>query len=371
MWILTVISFVPLFMILLLNGIGFLTRQPLRRSWLTIAILTLVNSLLDWLMLASLPWMGLSFGPQAGSPLFVFHVTRLIFLFIGLVGLILMSNRSKAKYQLVVIPLSLVQIVLSLLAFDGMYIEPFRLTTTEVKLNSQAFEPGHPLTIVHLTDLHFEHVTRREEAVLAQLDTIQPDLILLTGDYVSDDYVHDPVVLEQTQAFLSLLSAPYGVYAITGATDYPDVVPIFEDLPIRLLDNEVEVLNLPMVELALVGVSHLGFDTDRRNLERLMRNVPNDVYTILLYHTPDLIETASTEEIDLYLAGHTHGGQVRLPFYGALITFSRYGKQYEMGQFQVGETTLYVSRGLGMDGTPLPRVRFLCPPEVVVFELGE
>ncbi len=371
MWIFTVIAFLPLFMLLALTGAGFLTRQPLRRSWLWLAFLTLAISLLDWLMLAALPWLGLSYGPQAGSPLYFFHVARLMLLFAGLVMLILMSNRPRARFQFIVIPLGLIHVILSLLAFDGMYIEPFRLTTTEVRLNSQASEPGKPLTIVHLSDLHFEHVTRREEDVLAQLDAIQPDLILLTGDYVSDDYVHDPVVLEETQSFLSLLSAPYGVYAVTGATDYPDVVPIFEELPIRLLQNEVEVLTLPNGDFVLVGVSHLGYNTDRRNLEQLMATVPDDAYTILLYHTPDLIETASAHGIDLYLAGHTHGGQVRLPFYGALVTFSRYGKQYEMGQYQVGETTLYVSRGLGMDGTPLPRVRFLCPPEVVVFELGE
>jgi len=371
MWIFTVITFLPLFIVLLLTGVGFLTRQPLRRSWLWLAFLTLGISLLDWLLLAALPWLGLSFGPQTGSPLFLFHLVRLMLLFTGLVVLILMSNKHGIRFRLIVIPISLIQIALSVLAYDGMYIEPFRLTTTELQLQAPAFKDGHPLTIVHLSDLHFEHVTRREEAVLAQLDAIQPDLILLTGDYVSDDYVNEPAVLEETQSFLSLLSAPYGVYAVTGATDYPDVVPIFETLPIRLLQNEVEVLALPDGDLTLVGVSNLGFATDRRNLERLMVNVPDDAYTILLYHTPDLIDTASAGGIDLYLAGHTHGGQVRLPFYGALITFSRYGKQYEMGQYQLGGTTLYVSRGLGMDGTPLPRVRFLCPPEIGVIELDQ
>ena len=98
---------------------------------------------------------------------------------------------------------------------------------------------------------------------------------------------------------------------------------------------------------------------------------PPEAYTLLLYHSPDLIETASSVGVDLYLAGHTHGGQVRLPFYGAVITFSAYGKQYEMGWYEVGATTLYVSRGLGMEGWDAPRMRFLCPPEMEVVELGE
>ncbi len=75
--------------------------------------------------------------------------------------------------------------------------------------------------------------------------------------------------------------------------------------------------------------------------------------------------------MDLYLSGHTHGGQVRLPFYGAVFTASYYGKKYEMGQYQLGPATLYVSRGIGMAGGLIPRVRLLCPPELVLVELGK
>jgi len=91
----------------------------------------------------------------------------------------------------------------------------------------------------------------------------------------------------------------------------------------------------------------------------------------LLYHTPDVIEEASASGVDLYFAGHTHGGQIRLPFYGAIVTFSKYGKKYEVGKYIVGATTLYVSRGLGMEGWQLPRIRFLSPPELVLVELGK
>jgi predicted MPP superfamily phosphohydrolase len=102
----------------------------------------------------------------------------------------------------------------------------------------------------------------------------------------------------------------------------------------------------------------------------LMQTVPAGAYSVLLYHTPDLIDTASALGVNLYLAGHTHGGQIRLPFYGALITFSAYGRRYQMGRYTLGPTTLYVSRGLGMEGLGLPRVRILCPPEVDVISLA-
>ena len=79
-------------------------------------------------------------------------------------------------------------------------------------------------------------------------------------------------------------------------------------------------------------------------------------FTILLYHMPDLMPEAEAQGIDLYLAGHTHGGQWRLPGYGALITSSIFGKRYEMGHYTEGGTQLYVSRGLGMEGlfSPFP-----------------
>ena len=86
---------------------------------------------------------------------------------------------------------------------------------------------------------------------------------------------------------------------------------------------------------------------------------------MLLYHTPDLMPQASDLGVDLYLAGHTHGGQWRLPGFGALLTSSIHWKRYESGLYREGDTRLYVSRGLGMEGFGTPRARFFCPPEVV------
>jgi predicted MPP superfamily phosphohydrolase len=73
--------------------------------------------------------------------------------------------------------------------------------------------------------------------------------------------------------------------------------------------------------------------------------------------------------VDLYLCGHTHGGQIRLPLIGALVTSSKFWKRYEMGRYVEANTTLYVSRGIGMEGMGAPRARFLCPPEIELFEI--
>ena len=93
---------------------------------------------------------------------------------------------------------------------------------------------------------------------------------------------------------------------------------------------------------------------------------PNTGPRILLYHAPDLMVEASQHEVDLYLCGHTHGGQVRLPGYGAILTSSQLGKRYEMGLYRSGRTQMYVSRGVGLEGLSAPRVRFLAPPEITL-----
>jgi predicted MPP superfamily phosphohydrolase len=102
---------------------------------------------------------------------------------------------------------------------------------------------------------------------------------------------------------------------------------------------------------------------------RLLENVPANRFSIFLYHNSDLVEDLENLNVDLYLCGHTHGGQVQLPFYGALVTLSKFGKKYEAGMFTVNDTILYVNRGIGLEGGLAPRVRFLARPEITVFDI--
>lgn len=101
----------------------------------------------------------------------------------------------------------------------------------------------------------------------------------------------------------------------------------------------------------------------------VLARIPAAAPTVFLHHTPDLIEEVAGPSVDLYLAGHTHGGQMRLPFYGALVTLSKFGKKYEAGLYRVDATTIYVNRGVGLEGGAAPRVRLLCRPEVAVIDL--
>jgi predicted MPP superfamily phosphohydrolase len=162
------------------------------------------------------------------------------------------------------------------------------------------------------------------------------------------------------------------VYAVTGSppVDPHDVIALLVDgLPIRWLRNEKVTLDYGGQPVDIVGITctHRPF-IDAPKLDSVLKGKPEH-FTILLYHTPDLAPEAAQRGIHLQLSGHTHGGQVRLPFFGALYTASLYHKKLEMGRYQLDGMTLYVSRGLGLEGAGAPRVRFLCPPEATLWEI--
>ena len=140
-------------------------------------------------------------------------------------------------------------------------------------------------------------------------------------------------------------------------------------LPVRWLRDEGVTLQHRGQSFDLVGLdcTHKPF-LERPRLEAILAG-GRERFTILLYHTPDLAPDAAELGVDLMLSGHTHGGQVRLPLFGAVFTSSLYGKAFEMGRYQLDGLTLYVTRGIGMEGSGAPRVRFMCPPEIVLWEL--
>jgi uncharacterized protein len=356
---------------LLLVRRGRRLNPGIKSAWLAIELSFLFCFLSDWVLMAALPLLRRSFG-QVGLSLLLMTGLRL-FLFAPAFFLL---QRLRLKLQVIVllIVVGLFQAALFAVEVDAFYVEPFRLTVTELPVHAPAFLPDRPLRVLQISDLHVERITQRERDVLGGTESLQPDIIVLTGDFVNTSYDHDPLTLQETRRLLSQLRAPYGVYAINGNSDKPTVLSaLFAGLEnVRLLDDEVLPLHLPAGTLYIIGLQ-LGVDRvrDTRVLQYLAGDLPPNAYSLLIYHTPEMIGAASASGVDLYLAGHTHGGQIRLPFIGAVIPKSNYSKIYDMGEYHVGSTTLYVSRGIGMAGGLSPRARFLCPPELVMIELGK
>jgi hypothetical protein len=266
--------------------------------------------------------------------------------------------------------LLLVQAAICAVMAYGTLVEPFRVQVTRLELPAAKLaNPGSPFRLVQVSDLHVERLSPRERALTALVAELQPDLLLLTGDFLSTSYQDDTRALTDLRALLAQFHASAGMYAVWGTAevDLPDFLrPTLLELGIRVLEDEavhvavgghhVWVMGLRCTrDLAVAGTT----------LRALLAQAPADAFTLLLYHTPDLMPQAAALGVDLYLAGHTHGGQWRVPGFGAILTSSRYWKRYEAGHYRDGSTHLYVSRGLGMEGYGAPRARFFCPPEVV------
>jgi hypothetical protein len=330
----------------------------------TVALIYAILLAADWLQLALLPHAGRSWGPITPSLLGLALVRLVLFLLARWLG-------SGAASPWIALAMG---VLLTALALYATWIEPFRIRTTEQDLAHAALTSERPIRALQISDIHFEGDSPRERALLNLIRAERPDLLFLTGDYLNLSSVYDPAAQQGARRLLQRLDARRGIYAVTGSppVDVPGVVPeVFAGLPIRWLLDEAEAVDIDGQALWILGVRHTYDEgRDGRALTELAAKTPQNSLRILLYHTPDLMPVAARLGIDLYLCGHTHGGQIRLPFYGALATSSRWGKRYEQGRYVEGQTTLFVSRGLGVEGLGAPRARFLAPPEVVAWRIA-
>lgn len=348
-----IVFFLTLIALTAIATIFSLIHQSFTRSLILFGII-----LIDWNLVAWLPRAGRSFGPVKPAVLEL-AIARLFF-------------------ALIPFPLwlfILVQLIGTAAVIYGFWIEPFQLKTTRMSLKTPKLQKGTSLKILHLGDLHFERHTIRETALLQKVEELKPDLILFSGDILNLSYLHDQEAWQGARAIFQRLSAPLGVYLVTGspAVDLKEIMPdLLADLPVILLKDTFITIPVGSDQITIAGgyCSHLPFE-DGPALEKLTQDIGNrDSFKIFLYHTPDLAPVAARLGYDLQLSGHTHGGQVCLPFYGALFTGSLYGKQFESGLYQMNEMKLYITRGIGLEGAGAPRVRFLCPPEIILWKIS-
>ena len=252
--------------------------------------------------------------------------------------------------------------LLGLVALDAFIIEPHWLQVSS--LTTPSARLTEPVRVVVLADIQTDQPGRYEARVLKTAMEQEPDLILFLGDYIqlgrrSGSYDAE---IEALRALLeeSVLQAPLGAYAIAGNVDRPgEWVQAFAGLPVTTLEATASHDLGPLV---LTGLSLWdSYDRDRRIEGR-------DAFHIVIGHSPNF--SLGSVEADLLLAGHTHGGQVKLPLIGPLLTLSSVPRSWAAGVTTLAPgRTLMVSRGIGMERANAPRLRFLCRPELVVIDL--
>jgi|SRR5579875_3444353 len=256
------------------------------------------------------------------------------------------------------------------LILTGLYKRGLRNALSPVIRNVELRFPNLPAgfdgyRILHLSDLHLGGFPGLAEAITARLRELRADLCVMTGDYRYEDDGPCEVVYPPMRRILDSISAEDGVFGILGNHDESPIAFALEDMGMRMLVNDAVELTRGRDSVWLAGVDD-PFDFACDDLPGSLASVPSEGFKILLAHSPQLFKEAAAVGVNLYLCGHTHGGQIRFPIVGSLRDNCPCPKEFTYGQWSYRNVRGYTSPGTGSSGLP---VRFNCPPEIVIVTL--
>ncbi|OJG75482.1 hypothetical protein RV12_GL001285 [Enterococcus quebecensis] len=247
----------------------------------------------------------------------------------------------------------------------AFFIEPKRIVTHNYTIGNN--EGQKPVKVVQLSDIHIQekYPVAQLEKIVTKVNKEKPDIILFTGDLFDNYAEYGPA--EEVTAALSRLTAPLGKYAVWGNHDYGGAaIRVYPEIlaaaDFQLLENSGNNVSLPngkSIYIAGLDDSLLG----NSSVTDTLANRQSD-YTILLSHEPDEADAALDQNVQLILSGHSHGGQVKIPFFTIKNTMAE--KYFEGFYTLANDTILYVNTGLG---TTKIQARFRVPPEIAVFDI--
>ena len=220
--------------------------------------------------------------------------------------------------------------------------------------------------ILQLADLHADALVDGGAGILSALSGLEYNLAVITGDYrfeTNDDYL--PSLTAMKPIMECLATAGDGCYGIMGNHDFLEFVPALERIGLRMLLNERVSFMRGKAELTLAGVDDPHF-YGAHDLVRTLGTTSANTCTILLAHSPEIIADAEKIGVDLYLCGHTHGGQICLPGGFPIIANASCGYRFLKGSWGFGRMRGYTSRGTGFSTAA---ARFFCPPEITLHTL--
>lgn len=254
-------------------------------------------------------------------------------------------------------------------------VEPQLVNITQINFSHKDIPSGFEMfKIVQFSDTHlgFQYDLIQLTEVVNKINSLTPDILFFTGDLMDVPNEYDRI--DEIVPVLQKLKAPYGKFAVYGNHDHGGYGSniyreVMEKAGFKVLLNEaskVKLLNNEHVYIIGIDDAMLG----NPDIATALSAVPNESFKLLLSHAPDLADDALPYNIQLQLSGHSHGGQIKIPFIGALVK-PPFAEKYYEGLYTIGDNndlTLYVNRGLGTTRLPF---RFLSRPEITLLTLSK
>lgn len=247
--------------------------------------------------------------------------------------------------------------IIFLIIIYARYIGTMGLTTKEYTIIDKNIPKGFDgLKIVHFSDIHYNRAItlKKIESIVKEINLIKPDIVVFTGDLLDKDAILTNTDYDELGKILKKINAPSGKYAILGNHDYEkeeeNAIKILKNSNFTYLENTYDIIYDKYGNKVFIG----GIGSVIQNKDDIdkalnsLSNKDNISYKIILIHEPDIAdEIATGYKINLILAGHSHGGQIRLPLIGALYT-PPYAKKYQNEYYKINDCNLYISTGIGV-----------------------
>lgn len=287
------------------------------------------------------------------------------------------ENKAKRKRLFILVFKITIIVLLTLLIFYSYttYISTTKTIVREYRITNDKIPTSlSGLKIVQLSDLHYGTTIKEKELkkIVKLSNERTPDIVVFTGDLVYNNYNLDSKKQEYLIKQLKNIKATLGKYAILGDEDKEEVTTIFNQSDFNILKDDYDFIykeeNTPILLIGMTSYLKGDFDINKAYKYFQEDTHNSNIYTITLLHEPDGIDDIlSTQQTDLFLAGHSHNGNIRIPFLNTSIFKIKGAKKYDQDYYKVNQSELYISSGLGTKNG----IRLFCRPSINFYRLSQ
>jgi len=250
------------------------------------------------------------------------------------------------------------------------YVSTVRIGVREYRITSKKIPDSlNGLKIIHLSDLHFGSTMFNENVkeIEKMVNKRKPDIVVFTGDLINSNYKLSSKEQEKLIEYLKGIDASLGKYAILGDQDNELVSTIFNQSDFTILRNEYELIYKNNNDaIILIGLTAKNQDIDKAYSYFKEENHNSNIYAITLVHKPDTADEILSHPTDLILAGHSHNGNIRIPFINYPLYQYEGAKKYNQEYYKIGNTKLFISSGLGTTNG----FRLFCRPTINFYRIS-